>query len=70
MSTLTLTNVPTSLWKKLWHKVDFSKIIWIHYDGMDWCQYDEVIPNKEDIEAYKNNSDKWVEAFSFLNTLK
>lgn len=70
MATITLENVPVSLEKKLGHKVDFSKIVGIYFDWMDWCQYDEVIPSQDDLKALKNISEWWKEAFSFLKSLK
>jgi hypothetical protein len=67
-----LENVPVSFEKRFGHKVDFSKILGIYYDWMDWCQYDEVIPDEDDIKAYKESSNwkDWKEAFSFLKSLK
>lgn len=72
MGKIILENVPVSFEKKFGHNVDFSKILWVYYDGMDWCQYDEVIPSKDDIKAYNESSHwkDWVEAFSFLKSLK
>ena len=56
MATITLENVPASLEKKIGHRADFSKIVGIYFDGMDWCQFDEVIPSEDDIKAYKESS--------------
>jgi len=54
MATITLENVPESIQKKIWKRADFSKIVWIYWDWMDWCQYDEVIPSEEDISSFNN----------------
>lgn len=54
MATIILENVPETFSKKLWNKIDFSKIIWLYWDWLDWCQYNEVIPDKNDIESSKN----------------
>ncbi len=71
MPTVTIENVPESLYKKIWKKTDFSKISGVYFDGMDWCQYDEVIVNEDDISSLedieKNISNKdWKEFLSNL----
>lgn len=73
MSTITIENVPASFKKKVWNKTDFSKIVWIYYDWMDWCQYNEVIPDANDVDSYNaviSNKSDWTDAFSFLNSIK
>ncbi|MDQ7009865.1 MAG: hypothetical protein Q9M94_06230 [Candidatus Gracilibacteria bacterium] len=42
----------------------------INYDGMDFIENGEVIPDSKDIKLSLNNSDKGIEAFNFLKTLK
>jgi hypothetical protein len=54
MSTIVIENAPLSLEKKIGKKADVSKIIGLYWDGMDWCQYDEVLPDQDDIQASKN----------------
>ena len=58
MATITIENVPETFAKKVWKKVNFDSIIWLYWDGMDWCQYDEVIPSKEDIDSYNSLNKK------------
>jgi hypothetical protein len=42
----------------------------INYDWMDFIKDWEVIPDNKDINLSLDNSDKGIEAFSFLKTLK
>ena len=42
----------------------------INYDWMDFIENWKVIPDNVDIDLSLDNSDKWIEAFSFLKTLK
>ncbi len=54
MTTVTIENAPENFIKKFGKKVDFSQMIWIYWDWMDWCQYDEVIIGKNDFSASEN----------------
>ena len=51
-----LVDVPLSLQKRLMKKQDkvlrFSQIEGVYRDGMDWMQYDEIIPRISDKEKY------------------
>ena len=42
----------------------------INYDWMDFIENWKVIPDNVDIDLSLDNSDKCIEAFSFLKTLK
>ena len=71
MTTITLENVPSSFQKKFGKRMDFNDVLWIYWDGMDWCQYDEVIPSESDILArkeYKKNlwEQSWYQAFKMI----
>jgi len=72
MATLTIQNVTEAFIKKVWENISFDSIIWLYWDSMDWCQYDQVIPDKEDIEAYKslNKKEFIAEEFFFTQLMK
>lgn len=53
MSTVTIENAPKSFEKQFGNRIDFKEFVGIYWDGMDWCQYDEVIPTQDDISAYQ-----------------
>lgn len=73
MSNIVLENVPVSLINKLWNKTSFANILWLYWDWMDWCQYNEVMPTNNDfkiIEEFKNNkNDSFVSWKDFLENL-
>lgn len=54
MATITIEDVPASIQRKIGNKTSFTNILWIYWDWMDWCQFDEVIPDNDDILASKN----------------
>lgn len=65
--------------KVIWKKIVLSqnKPIWIFlsietYNTMQKLNFEKEIATKEDITAYKNSSHwtDWVDAFSFLESLK
>lgn len=58
MTTITIENVPETFTKQVGKKVNFDSIIWLYWDGMDWCQYNEVIPSKKDIDSYNSLNKK------------
>ncbi len=57
MSTVTIENAPKSFEKQFGNRIDFNQFVGIYWDGMDWCQYDEVIPSKDDISVYQGLTD-------------
>lgn len=70
MATLIIEDVPETFIRKVWNHVSFDSIVWLHWDWMDWCQYDEVIPSKDDIEAYKwLKQDNLISEEDFFNKL-
>ena len=58
MSTVTIENAPKSFEKQFGTRIDFKELMGISWDGMDWCQYDEVIPSQDDIRAYELSQDE------------
>lgn len=71
MSAIIIENAPSTFVKKFWNKIDFHSILWLYWDGMDWCQYDEVIPDEADVKASKNYKTELSQndAEKFLHTL-
>ena len=46
-----VVDIPDSLIYRIGDResVPFSLIQWLYWDGMDWIQYDEVLPTQQDI---------------------
>lgn len=66
-TTITITDLPDSLAKRLGNKVSFSAIQWLYWDGMDWCQYDEVLPREGDISAYEKHIDSTTTSHEYVS---
>ncbi len=58
MTNIEVLNVPKSFSQKFWQKVDFQEILWIYWDGMDWCKYGKIIPSKEDLIALEKSNNE------------
>jgi hypothetical protein len=58
MTSITVTDVPASLSRRLGKKVTFSRIQGLYWDGMDRIQYDEVIPTEKDQKMIEKTFDE------------
>lgn len=72
MAKITIENVPENFAKTMGKKIDFDKILWLYWDWMDWCQFDEVIPTKEDLNDSKRaqKSKEFLSEDEFFKKLK
>lgn len=67
-STATIIDFPQALRERFGSTVSFSTIAGIYWDGMDWCQYDEVLPtnmDKQVLDELYNPAD-FVDARTFF----
>lgn len=54
MSQVVVENVPQSFQKRVGTTTDFSNLVGISWDGMDWCQFGEVLPSNNDTLAFSS----------------
>ncbi len=68
-STATITDFPQSLRERFGSTISFSTIAWVYWDGMDWCQYDEVLPTQTDKQTFEASYDpsEFVDARTFFS---
>jgi len=68
MTTATIIDFPQALRERFGDTVSFSTITGIYWDGMDWCQYDEVLSTPEDrkILEQKYEEGDFVDAHTFF----